>query len=117
MAGWPWRGWSGSKRGIQRLAGAPTIKFDLPGAKADHLGVLELKDLAVTLKEPAGGFPKDFLVDGAPAKAQTLRTDVDNDKNAVHMTIGTLNLYVIRRARSVRIADKRFQIGSLARIS
>ena len=95
--------------GETTFGGGANNKIRLPGAKADHLGVLELKDLAVTLKEPAGGFPKDFLVDGAPAKAQTLRTDVDNDKNAVHMTIGTLNLYVIRRADrfALRIKDSK----------
>lgn len=95
--------------GETTFGGGANNKIRLPGAKADHLGVLELKDLTVTLKEPAGGFPKDFLVDGAPAKAQTLRTDVDNDKNAVHMTIGTLNLYVIRRAErfALRIKDSK----------
>jgi uncharacterized protein (DUF1684 family) len=79
-----------------RVAGAP-----------EHLGVLELQDTTVTLKEPPGGFPKDLLVAGAPAKSQVLRTDLNTDKAAVHLTIGTLNLYAIRRAGrfALRVKD------------
>jgi uncharacterized protein (DUF1684 family) len=81
-----------------RVAGGP-----------EHIGVFELKDMTVTLKEPPGGFPKDLLVAGAPAKLQPLRTDLNNDKAAVHITIGTLNLYVIRRADrfALRVKDSK----------
>jgi uncharacterized protein len=86
-------------------------KIHLPAAPSAHLGVLRLNDATVQLIEPAGGFPPDFLVAGAPAKAQVLRTDPDNDKNAPHMTIGTLDMYVIRRADrfALRVKDSKSQ--------
>jgi uncharacterized protein (DUF1684 family) len=82
-------------------------KIHLAGAGAEHLGVLELKDATVRLQEPQGGFPQAFMVDGAPARSQVLRADADNDKHAPHMTIGTLNMYVIRRADrfALRVKD------------
>jgi uncharacterized protein (DUF1684 family) len=52
----------------------------------------------VQLLPPPGGFPPDLQVSGAPAKAQLLPVEANNDKNAPHITIGTLNMYVIRRA-------------------
>jgi uncharacterized protein (DUF1684 family) len=52
-----------------------------------------------------------LLVAGAPAKSQVLRTDADNDKNAPHLTIGTLNMYVIRRGErfALRVKDSKSQ--------
>ena len=72
-----------------------------------HLAVLHLDGETVTLDPPEGGYPPDFLVAGAPAKSQTLRAEANNDKVSPHLTIGTLNLYVIRReARfALRIKD------------
>lgn len=72
-----------------------------------HLVVLHLEKDTVTLKPPAGGFPQDFQVAGAPAKVQTLRAEGNNDKVAPRMTIGTLQMYVIRReARfALRVKD------------
>ena len=92
--------------GENSFGSAADNKIRVSGAP-EHLGVLELRDTTVTLKEPPGGFPKNFLVARAPAKAQPLHTDLNNDKAAVHMTIGTLNLYVIRRADrfALRVKD------------
>ncbi|HEV1994763.1 MAG TPA: DUF1684 domain-containing protein [Candidatus Acidoferrum sp.] len=75
----------------------------------EHLAILHLEDETVTLNPPARGFPSDFLVAGAPAKSQTLRAEANNDKVSLHLTIGTLNMYVIRReARfALRIKDSR----------
>jgi uncharacterized protein len=72
-----------------------------------HLVVLHFEDETVTLNPPAGGFPPDFLVAGAPAKSQFLRAEANNDKVSAHLTIGTLTMYVIRReARfALRIKD------------
>jgi len=94
--------------GANSFGGAEDNKIHVAGAP-EHLGVLELKDTTVTLKEPPGGFPKDFLVAGVPAKSQALRTDLNTDKSAVHLTIGTLNLYVIRRADrfALRVKDSK----------
>jgi uncharacterized protein len=79
-----------------RLAAAPS-----------HLAVLHLEGETVTLNPPPGGFPQEFLVAGAPAKTQSLRAEANNDKVSPHLTISTLNMYVIRReARfALRIKD------------
>lgn len=92
--------------GQNSFGSAADNKVHVAGAP-EHLGILELQDTTVTLKEPPGGFPNDFLVAGAPAKSQALRADLNSDKAAVHMTIGTLNLYVIRRADrfALRVKD------------
>jgi uncharacterized protein len=72
-----------------------------------HLAILHLEDETVTLNPPAGGFPPDFLVAGAPAKSQSMRAEANNDKVSPHLTTGTLNMYVIHReARfALRIKD------------
>jgi uncharacterized protein (DUF1684 family) len=96
--------------GDNSFGGAADNKIHLAGAPP-HLGVLQLKDDTVRLTEPAGGFPAGFLVGGAAATAQELRTDADHDKHAVHMTAGTLNMYVIRRADrfALRVKDSNSQ--------
>lgn len=72
-----------------------------------HLAILHLEGETVTLNPPAGGFPADFLVDGAPAKLQSLRAEPNKDKLSPRLTIGDLSMYVIRReARfALRIKD------------
>lgn len=72
-----------------------------------HLAVLHLEGQTVTLNPPAGGFPENFLVAGAAAKQQTLRAEPNKDKVAPRITIGTLNMYVIRREDrfALRIKD------------
>jgi uncharacterized protein (DUF1684 family) len=97
--------------GDNSFGGAADNKIRLAGAQAAHLGVLQLKDDAVRLAEPAGGFPAGFLVGGAAATPQVLRTDADHDKQAVHMRVGTLNMYVIRRADrfALRVKDSNSQ--------
>ncbi len=82
-------------------------KIHVPGGNATHLGVLHLENDTVTLLPPPGGFPQALLLDGAPAKSQTLRVVPLRDKLSQHLTISTLNMYVIRReARfALRIKD------------
>jgi uncharacterized protein len=72
-----------------------------------HLAILHLEGETVTLSPPAGGFPPDFLVDGAPAKSQSLRAEANKDKLSPRLNIGDLSMYVIRReARfALRIKD------------
>jgi len=74
-----------------------------------HLAVLHLEGETVTLNPPAGGFPADFLVAGAPVKSQSLRAEANKDKVSPRLTVGNLNMYVIRReARfALRIKDSR----------
>jgi uncharacterized protein (DUF1684 family) len=97
--------------GDNSFGAATDNKIHLAGAPAAHLGVLQLEGGVVRLVEPQGGFPPDFLVAGAPAKSQVLRTDPDNDKHATHLTIGTLNMYVIHRADrfALRVKDSKSQ--------
>jgi uncharacterized protein (DUF1684 family) len=92
--------------GDNAVGSAPDNKIRLAKGPA-HLAVLHLEGESVTLHPPSEGFPQGFLAAGAPAKAQSLRAAPNNDKVAPRMTIGTLNVYVIRReARfALRIKD------------
>src|SRR5258708_29164276 len=92
--------------GDNAVGSAPDNKIVVAGAPA-HLAVLHLEGETVTLNPPAGGFPHDLLVAGVSAKAQTLRAEANKDKVAPHITIGTLNMYVIRREErfALRIKD------------
>jgi len=92
--------------GNNSVGTAPDNKIHLSKGSA-HLAVLHLEGENVTLNPPAGGFPPDFLVAGAPAKPQSLRAEGNKDKFAPRMTIGTLNMYVIRRESrfALRIKD------------
>jgi uncharacterized protein (DUF1684 family) len=93
--------------GDNPFGAAPDNKIHVPVGNAPHLGVLHLENGAVTLLPPPGGFPKELLLDGAPAKSQTLRVDPLKDKLSQHFSMGTLNMYVIQRdARfALRIKD------------
>ncbi|HTG28206.1 MAG TPA: DUF1684 domain-containing protein [Methylomirabilota bacterium] len=97
--------------GDNSFGGAADNKIHLAGTKVAHLGVLQLDGQTVRLLEPSGGFPPGFLVARAAAKSQVLRTDADNDKNAPHLTIETLNMYVIRRGDrfALRVKDSKSQ--------
>src|SRR5256885_2758347 len=92
--------------GDNSVGSAAGNKNNLAGGPA-HLAVLHLESKTYTLNPPPGGFHPDFLVAGAPAKSQSLRAEANNDKVSPHLTIGTLNMYVIRReARfALRIKD------------
>src|SRR5437879_8612554 len=92
--------------GDNSVGSAADNKIHLAGGPA-HLAILHLEGETVTLNPPAGGFPPDFLVAGAPAKSQTLRAEANKDKVSPRLTIGDLNMYVIRReARfALRIKD------------
>src|SRR5258707_1104789 len=94
--------------GENAVGSAPDNKIILASGPA-HLAVLHLEGETVTLNPPAGGFPPDLLVAGTPAKPQTLRAEANKDKVSPHLTISTLNMYVIRReARfALRIKDSR----------
>jgi uncharacterized protein (DUF1684 family) len=92
--------------GDNPVGSASDNRIRLTAAPA-HLAVLHLEGETVTLIPPPGGFPKKFLVAGAPAKPQPLRAEANNDKVSPHLTIGTLNMYVIRREPrfALRIKD------------
>jgi uncharacterized protein (DUF1684 family) len=93
--------------GDNSLGSATDNKIHLAAGSPAHLAILHLEGESVTLNAPPGGFPADFLVAGSPAKQQPLRAEANNDKDSPHLTVGTLNMYVIRReARfALRIKD------------
>jgi uncharacterized protein len=93
--------------GDTSFGSAKDNKIHLPPSGPAHMGVLHLEGKSVTLNPPAGGFPPGFLIDSKPAQTQALHADPDHDKNNPHMTIGTLNMYVIRRGErfALRIKD------------
>jgi uncharacterized protein len=84
-------------------------KIHLAGTSSAHMGILHLEGNTVRLVAPSGGFPADLEVAGAPAKPQVLLVEPDSDKNAPHITIGTLNMYVIRREDkyALRVKDSK----------
>jgi len=92
--------------GDNTVGAAPDNRIHLNKGPA-HVAVIHLEGESVALNSPYGGFPQNFLVDGAPAKPQPLRAEPNKDKISPRMTIGTLNMYVIRReARfALRIKD------------
>src|SRR5216684_7245901 len=95
--------------GDTSLGSAADNKIHLAAGSPAHLAVLHLDGETVSLNPPPDGFPPDFLVAGSPAKPQPLRAEANNDKVSPHLTIGTLNMYVIRReARfALRIKDSK----------
>jgi uncharacterized protein (DUF1684 family) len=84
-------------------------KIRLAGNGAGHMGILHLEGNSVQLLPPSGGFPPDLRVADAAAREQLLTVEADKDRNAAHITIGTLNMYVIRRADryALRVKDSK----------
>ena len=96
------------QEGDNSFGSAPDNKIHLAAGTPAHLGVLHLeKNTVQLLPPPSGEFPPDFSISGEPAKKQLIPVDPDNDKNAPHLTIGSLNMYVIRRADrfALRVKD------------
>jgi len=93
--------------GETSIGSAQDNKIHLPSTAPAHIGILKLQNDAVTLLPPKEGFPSGLQIDGAPAKQLSLRADQDKDKFNSHVTIGTINFYVIKRADkfALRIKD------------
>jgi len=93
--------------GATSIGSAQDNKIHLPSTAPAHIGILKLENNAVTLLPPKEGFPSGLQIDGAPAKQLSLRADQDKDKFNSHVTIGTINFYVIKRADkfAMRIKD------------
>ncbi|MGA2810365.1 MAG: DUF1684 domain-containing protein [Candidatus Acidiferrum sp.] len=100
--------------GDNPFGSAADNKIHLAAGSPAHLGVLHLENGTVQLLPPAGGdFPPEFLVAGGPAKKQLIPVDPDDDKSAPHLTIATLNMYVIRRADRFALRVKDSQAPAL----
>src|ERR1700677_3672152 len=83
------------KEGNNSFGTAGDSRVQITAAAPAHIAVVRLEKGALRLLPPAEGFPKDLLVDGQPAKEQTLLAD-DAEKPS-KLTIGTLAVIVIRR--------------------
>jgi len=70
-------------------------RIQIAAKTAAHIGVVRLEKGALRLLAPAGGFPKDFVVDGKPAQEMALAAD-DAEKPS-KLTIGTITVIVINR--------------------
>lgn len=97
------------QQGDNSFGAAADNKIRLTASGTAHIGILRLEGNNVQLLPPSGGFPRDLNVAGAPAKAEPIPVEADSDKNAPHLTIGTLNMYVIRRADryALRVKDSK----------
>ena len=93
--------------GDNSFGSAADNKIHLAATAPAHIGILHLEGSTVQLLAPKSGFPKGFQVAGQPAQAQSLRAEVGNDKVSPHLTVGTLNMYVILREDrfALRIKD------------
>src|ERR1700674_2169215 len=83
------------KEGDNSFGSAEDSRVQIAGKAPAHIAIVRLEKSALRLLPPAEGFPKEHLVDGQPAKEQTLFAD-DADKPS-KLTIGTLTLIVIHR--------------------
>lgn len=95
--------------GDNSFGSAVDNKIRLVANSPANIGILHFENNTVKLIAPAGGFPAEFRVADAPAKEQVIPVESDNDKNALHLTIGTLNMYVIQRADrfALRVKDSK----------
>ena len=95
--------------GDNSFGSAPDNKIRLAASSPAHIGIFRLDGTTVHLLPPTGGFPADFRVADAPAKEQAIPVDANKDTNAVHMIVGTLNIYVIRRSDrfALRVKDSK----------
>jgi len=93
--------------GDNTFGSAADNRIHLPASAPSQLGVLHLENNNVTLLPPTGGFPPDLLIDGKPAQPRPLPTGIDSDKDNPRLTIGSLQMYVIKRAErfGLRIKD------------
>jgi uncharacterized protein len=83
------------KEGDNSFGSADDCRVQIAAKAPAHIAVVQLEKNTLRLLPPSGGFPKDLMVDGQPAREQTLLAD-DNDKPS-KLTIGTLTIVVINR--------------------
>ncbi|MGC9990227.1 MAG: DUF1684 domain-containing protein [Terriglobales bacterium] len=83
------------QEGDNTFGSAEDSRVQIAGKAPAHIAVVHLEKGALRLLPPVGGFPKDLLLDGQPAKEQVLFAD-DADKPS-KLTIGTITIIVIHR--------------------
>jgi len=94
------------KEGDNSFGSAEDSRVQIAGKVPAHIGVVRLEKETLRLLAPAGGFPKDLLVDGESAKEQALVAD-DADKPS-KLTMGTVTVIVIHRddRYALRVKDQ-----------
>jgi hypothetical protein len=93
------------KEGDNTVGSASDNKIQIAKAPA-HLGIVRLEKAgAMRLFPPAGGFPKDLLLDGHPAQEAALLAD--DSPNSSKLSLGGLTVIVIHRDEryGLRIKD------------
>lgn len=83
------------KEGDNSFGSADDCRVQIAGSAPRHIAIVHLEKGDLRLLPPAGGFPKELLVDGQPAKEQPLSAD-DAPKPS-KLTMGTLTIIVIHR--------------------
>jgi uncharacterized protein len=83
------------KEGDNTFGSAEDSRVRIAGKWPSHIAIVRLEKGTLRLLPPPGGFPKDLLVDGQPAKERTLVSD-DAEKPS-KLTIGTLTIIAIHR--------------------
>src|SRR5258708_12516804 len=80
--------------GENAVGSAPDNKIILASAPA-HLAILHLEGETVTLNPPAGGFPQDLLVAGAPPKPPGPCAQTNKEKTYPPISHRALHIYFI----------------------
>jgi uncharacterized protein (DUF1684 family) len=83
------------KEGDNTFGSADDCRVQIAGKAPAHVATVRLEKGALRLLPPPGGFPKDLLLDGQPAKEQALLAD-DADHPS-KLTLGTITVIVINR--------------------
>jgi hypothetical protein len=93
------------KKGDNSFGSSEDNRFQIAAQLPAHLAVIRLEKGALRLLPPAGGFPKELLLDGQPATEQVLFAD-DAAKPS-KLKIGTVTIIIIHRddRYALRIKD------------
>ena len=83
------------QEGDNKFGSAEENLFQIPAKIPAHVGVVRLEKGALRLVAPAGGFPKELLLDGKPAAEAPLFAD--DSKTPSKLTIGTVAIIIIHR--------------------
>jgi uncharacterized protein len=83
------------KEGDNSFGSADDCRVQIAGKAPAHVATVRLEKGALRLLPPPGGFPKDLVLDGQPAKEQALLAD-DADHPS-KLTLGTITIIVINR--------------------
>ena len=81
--------------GDNSFGSAADNRIQIAAKVPEHIGVVHLEGGALRLQAPAGGFPKELLVDGHTAEEQALAAD-DAEKLS-KFSVGTVTIIVINR--------------------